>query len=934
MSFSNLSGVTAFVSESDYLALYPDVQSAVSAGNFSSGFQHFQLFGQREGRQPISGYDAAYYLTQNAESFVATDAQAEYILALEGNDNLLGLGGNDFLNGNQGDDEVNGNQGEDTVRGGQGNDRLHGGRDRDRLFGDLGNDTLYGDLGADTLTGGEGSDIFAIARRDDATGFQSTGGATVAQADWILDFERGSDRIELMGGLTFDELNIFDGTDDYSGQTIIQDRGTGDYLAIVADTSASAISRTEFLPFSPTSSEAETPTTLPPLPPLDVPPISPTTPATPTTPTTPTTSSTLAFDAASYTVNEGDGTASIAVTRSGDTSSAVSASVIPSDNTATAGADYTADAIAVNFAAGETTQTVSLPIVEDSDVEGNETVNLSLSVLSSGASLGSQNTATATIVDNDAIAGAPGTLAFSAPTFTVKEDGTAISAVTVTRTGGSNGAVSADVTFNDNTAIAPSDYTNAAISVNFADGETTAQTVSVPIANDTASETLETVDLTLTNVMGGASLGSQTAAALEIVDDDAPNDLPLAYASYLGGAGDDAASAAAISPVDNAIVVAGNIAGAAQLLRFSEGGETLLSRTNLGTDVKDMDIDRDSGEVAVVGDFGMKLFASDGATELRSQPGLFDRVAIANDGTIATLTESTDTVTLWNSSGTQLATSTLSGTDIRPGDIAIHPTSNQVYVTGYAQVSDELQTPFVRGLDSSLTEVWDAWDYSAAQVTGESLGADSRGERLAIASDGSLYFLGKTDGGNNVYTRDGDDIAIALGSRLIQEDNYNNLSGAGSGSFTFFAKLDSTTGAIERGQFIATRLSSGAANSFTPNSIAVDDGGRVYIGGSSAATLKNRDAQTINGASVGNYTKGEMAVLGVSADFTTRNFWTPLTASGDTDGAKGTVNGFAVGNNRAAIFGTVSSPNVATTSDAMNSSPLGGTDAYLATWVV
>jgi|GEM_PF-2693543 len=114
-----------------------------------------------------------------------------------------------------------------------------------------------------------------------------------------------------------------------------------------------------------------------------------------------------------------------------------------------------------------------------------------------------------------------GSLAFSTPTFTVKEDGTFLSAVTVTRTGGSSGAVSAIVTPSSNgTASAPGDYNNAPITINFADGDTTAKVVTIPIVNDTLQERVEGINLTLSNVIGGAVLGAQTSATLSIADND------------------------------------------------------------------------------------------------------------------------------------------------------------------------------------------------------------------------------------------------------------------------------------------------------------------------------------------------------------------------------------------------------------------------------
>ncbi len=91
------------------------------------------------------------------------------------------------------------------------------------------------------------------------------------------------------------------------------------------------------------------------------------------------------------------------------------------------------------------------------------------------------------IADNDS------TLQFSAPTFNVNEDGTTSAAVTVTRTGSTTGAASATVNLTNGTATAPGDYTNTAIPVNFAIGDST-KTVTIPIVNDTLVEGTETVN--------------------------------------------------------------------------------------------------------------------------------------------------------------------------------------------------------------------------------------------------------------------------------------------------------------------------------------------------------------------------------------------------------------------------------------------------------
>lgn len=72
-----------------------------------------------------------------------------------------------------------------------------------------------------------------------------------------------------------------------------------------------------------------------------------------------------------------------------------------SDGTATAGSDYTAKSGTLSFGANVTSLSFPVPITEDTIVEGSETVNLTLSNPTGGATLGGQRSAVLTIVDND-----------------------------------------------------------------------------------------------------------------------------------------------------------------------------------------------------------------------------------------------------------------------------------------------------------------------------------------------------------------------------------------------------------------------------------------------------------------------------------------------------------------------------------------------------
>jgi hypothetical protein len=121
-------------------------------------------------------------------------------------------------------------------------------------------------------------------------------------------------------------------------------------------------------------------------------------------------------------------------------------------------------------------------------------------------------------------AGAPGTLQLSAATYSATEGG--VATITVTRTGGSAGAVSEQVATANGTATAPGDYTATTQTVTFADGDTAPKTVNVPTVDDALVEGNETVNVTLANPTGGATLGTPAAAVLTILDNDVAPVLP------------------------------------------------------------------------------------------------------------------------------------------------------------------------------------------------------------------------------------------------------------------------------------------------------------------------------------------------------------------------------------------------------------------------
>ncbi|MBE9107798.1 hypothetical protein IQ229_23555, partial [Nostoc cf. edaphicum LEGE 07299] len=245
----------------------------------------------------------------------------------------------------------------------------------------------------------------------------------------------------------------------------------------------------------------------------------------------------LAFSNTNFSINE-DGTAIAAVTltRTGRSTGTVGATISLSNGTAQFPTDYDNTDITVNFADGEISKTVLIPIVNDTLLESAETINLVLGNPTGNATIGTQNTATLTIVDDDV------QLAFSNTNFSINEDGTPIAAVTVIRAGRSRGAVSATITLSNGTAISGSDYNNAPILVNFADGEMT-KTVVIPIVDDTVYESDETINLTLSNPTGGATIVTQSTATVTIKENDTPPPITLIGTrnddNLVGGDGND-----------------------------------------------------------------------------------------------------------------------------------------------------------------------------------------------------------------------------------------------------------------------------------------------------------------------------------------------------------------------------------------------------------
>lgn len=126
-------------------------------------------------------------------------------------------------------------------------------------------------------------------------------------------------------------------------------------------------------------------------------------------PTTASATSLVQFATDEFVIGEGNGHIDITVTRAGNASGAATVNFNTFDQSQAAHAsqksDYQIALSKLTFNPGETSKTVRILIVNDSFVEGDETIDLALSnPTGAGVGLGSPNAATLKIIDNDVVA--------------------------------------------------------------------------------------------------------------------------------------------------------------------------------------------------------------------------------------------------------------------------------------------------------------------------------------------------------------------------------------------------------------------------------------------------------------------------------------------------------------------------------------------------
>jgi hypothetical protein len=439
-----------------------------------------------------------------------------------------------------------------------------------------------------------------------------------------------------------------------------------------------------------------------------------------------------------------------------------------------------------------------------------------------------------------------------------------------------------------------------------------------------------------------------TAPATTLCLPDADATPTLCTATYLGDASDDEAVGVVLQP-GGAVVVAGHFPGAlpdeqpatggrarGALVRLGDHGRRVVAATRLARTLRDVDVDRGSGDVLVATDVGVARVAAD-LSMLVFHTGIpgggAARVAVGEAGTIAAL-DRRGAVHVFSARGERLETFAPGAGTAR--DLAVDDRNGAILVAGFivheggSACTKPVPVPFLRSFDHDGALRWRAWDRSVDEVLrhGSRRCAHSRATLVTVGADGKLYLAGDSYGGDTPFALDPRDpgrLAPNVGfdpwSSPVASD-----SKAGIG---YVARLTPDSGALEVGQFLLTRGPSGAGAPLSITALSADGDGSVLVAGRADCCLPDRATLRFAGQALGApRPEGWMAIL--PPDLRGRTLWTTWTGAGVAS-----ATGAFLADGTAAVVASQparTSPLGVLTKDALSPERPGGADAWLGVW--
>jgi hypothetical protein len=209
-----------------------------------------------------------------------------------------------------------------------------------------------------------------------------------------------------------------------------------------------------------------------------------------------------------YTNREDAGSVTVTVTRGVDENFPATVAFYTQNSSAKAGTDYVSTNGTLEFAVGEFAKTVTIIILNDALPEATEIFLFRLGTVTGATALGTPNTASVQILDNDS------GIQLEKTTYWVRYDA---GAVTIGVTAGAELSAPATVDFytTNKTAMAGTDYMATNGTLTFAPGQLY-QTVTIPILDDGVFTTNKSFEFRLGAVTGPIALGTNKIATINI----------------------------------------------------------------------------------------------------------------------------------------------------------------------------------------------------------------------------------------------------------------------------------------------------------------------------------------------------------------------------------------------------------------------------------
>jgi hypothetical protein len=210
--------------------------------------------------------------------------------------------------------------------------------------------------------------------------------------------------------------------------------------------------------------------------------------------------------------NSGTTNAIFTVTLSPTSTQTISVDYATANGTATSGSDYTAASSTLNFAPGQSTRTVTVSVLGDTNDEPDENFLVNLSNAVNADIITGQGTGT--IIDDDGLS------ALSIDDVSVNEgdSGSRTATFTVSLSPAASQTVTVNYATSNGSAQSGSDYTNASGALTFNPGQTS-RTINITVLGDIVDEgSQENFTVTLSNPTN-AALADATGSGT-ILDDD------------------------------------------------------------------------------------------------------------------------------------------------------------------------------------------------------------------------------------------------------------------------------------------------------------------------------------------------------------------------------------------------------------------------------